>query len=65
MKKKLIKNYLLPLILFLVVDFGVAINFKPLMANAPIPGIIVMFAILIVSHFGIILHAIMYYNRNK
>ena len=65
MNKKLIKNYLLPLIIFLVVDFGVAINFKELLIDAPVVGIIIMFVILIAAHVGIIYHALQYYKRLK
>ena len=65
MLKKLSKNYLLPLILFLVVDFGVAINFKELIEDAPLLGIISMFIILIAAHFMIILHAVLFYKKNK
>jgi len=65
MLKKLSKNYLLPLIIFLVVDFGVVINFKELMNDAPLLGIISMFIILIAAHFMIIYHAIKFYKKNK
>ena len=65
MLKKLSKNYLLPLILFLVVDFGVAINFKELIDDAPLLGIISMFIILFAAHFMIILHAVLFYKKNK
>ena len=65
MLKKLSKNYLLPLIIFLVVDFGVVINFKELIEDAPLLGIISMFIILIAAHFMIILHAIKFYKKNK
>ena len=65
MLKKLSKNYLLPLIIFLVVDFGVAINFKELLEDAPLLGIIIMFIILLAAHFMIILHAVLFYKKNK
>ena len=65
MNKKLIKNYLLPLILFLVVDFGVAINFTELLENSKWWEISIPFAILIPAHFGIIYHAILFYKKNK
>ena len=65
MLKKLSKNYLLPLTIFLVVDFGVAINFKELIEDTPLLGIISMFIILLSAHFMIIYHAVLFYKKNK
>ena len=65
MLKKLRNKYLIPLIIFLVVDFGIVINFKELINDASIYGVIGMFLILISSHFMIIYHAYLFYKRNK